>query len=230
MDRLWDGFVEALRLLVTGDREVWEITFRTLALSSLATACALAIGVPLGAFLALRRFFGRSVVVGLVNTGMGLPPVVVGIVVAVLLWRSGPLGELRLIYTPQAIVIAQFIIALPMIIGFTLASLQALNPKLRLQLIALGANRLQVLWLLVREARLGLLAAAMAGFGAVVSEVGAAIMVGGNLQGETRVLSTAAVLATRQGNIELAMALGFVLLFLSFAVNFLLTTVQQRSS
>ena len=230
MERLWDGFVEALRLLVTGDREVWEITLRTLALSSLATACALAIGVPLGAFLALKRFFGRSIVVGLVNTGMGLPPVVVGIVVALLLWRSGPLGELRLIYRPQAIVIAQFIIALPLIIGFTLASLQSLNPKLRLQLIALGANRLQVLWLLVREARLGLLAAAMAGFGAVVSEVGAAIMVGGNLQGETRVLSTAAVLATRQGNIELAMALGFVLLFLSFAVNLVLTTVQQRSS
>lgn len=230
MERLWDGFVEALRLLVTGDREVWEITLRTLALSSLATAFALAAGVPIGAFLALRRFAGRSVIVGLVNTGMGLPPVVVGIVVAVLLWRSGPLGDLRLIYTPQAIVIAQFVIALPLIVGFTLASLQSLNPKLRLQLLALGASRLQVLWLLVREARLGLLAAAMAGFGAVVSEVGAAIMVGGNLEGETRVLSTAAVLATRQGNIELAMALGFVLLFLSFAVNFLLTTVQQRAS
>ena len=230
MDRLWDGFVEALRLLVTGDREVWEITLRTLMLSGTATICALAVGVPLGALLAMKRFFGRSIVVGLVNTGMGLPPVVVGIGVALLLWRSGPLGELRLIYTPQAIVIAQFVIAVPLIIGFTLASLQSLNPKLRMQLIALGANRLQVLWLVVREARLGLLEAAMAGLGAVVSEVGAAIMVGGNLEGETRVLSTAAVLATRQGNIELAMALGFVLLFLSFAVNLLLTMVQQRSS
>ena len=150
------------------------------------------------------------------------------LVVAVMLWRSGPLGGLGLIFTPTAIVIAQFLIAVPLVIGFSLASIQSLNPRLLDQIVALGASRLQLLWLLVREARLGLLAATMAGFGAVISEVGASMMVGGNIAGETRVLTTATVLETSRGNVEVAIALGVVLLVLAYVVNLVITGVQQQ--
>ncbi len=228
MEFLWDGIKEAFNLWVHGDREIIEITLRTLAISLVATVIALGIGIPLGAFLALRQFPGRRLVVALVNTGMGMPPVVVGLVVAVMLWRSGPLGGLGLIFTPTAIVIAQFLIAVPLVIGFSLASIQSLNPRLLDQIVALGASRLQLLWLLVREARLGLLAATMAGFGAVISEVGASMMVGGNIAGETRVLTTATVLETSRGNVEVAIALGVVLLVLAYVVNLVITGVQQQ--
>ena len=228
MEFLWDGIKEAFNLWVHGDREIIEITLRTLAISLVATAIALGIGIPLGAFLALRQFPGRRLVVALVNTGMGMPPVVVGLVVAVMLWRSGPLGGLGLIFAPTAIVIAQFLIAVPLVIGFSLASIQSLNPRLLDQIVALGASRLQLLWLLVREARLGLLAATMAGFGAVISEVGASMMVGGNIAGETRVLTTATVLETSRGNVEVAIALGVVLLVLAYVVNLVITGVQQQ--
>lgn len=228
MDFLWDGIREAVRLWAHGDREVIEITLRTLAISGAATALALLIGVPIGAFLALRRFPGRRLVVATVNTGMGMPPVVVGLIVAIFLWRSGPLGALNLIYTPYAMVIAQFLLAVPLVIGVSLVAIQAINPRLIDQIVALGANRVQLLWLLVREARLGLLAALMVGFGAVISEVGASMMVGGNIKGETRVLTTATVLETGRGNIEVALALGFVLLILAFLVNVVFTGVQQQ--
>jgi tungstate transport system permease protein len=185
------------------------------------------IGVTLGSLLALNRFPGRGVALAVVNTGMGLPPVVVGLFVAVMLWRSGPLGEMNLIYTPTAMVIAQTIIATPIITGFTAAALQSLDPRLRLQILSLGASRLQMLWLLLKEARLPLLAAVMAAFGAVISEVGASIMVGGNIKDETRVLTTAMVLETSRGEFELAMALGIILLALMVVVNLVLTRIQQ---
>ena len=159
---------------------------------------------------------------------MGLPPVVVGLFVSIFLWRSGPLGTLELLYTPAAIVIAQFVIAAPIVIGLTVAAMQQLNPKLRLQFMGLGASRGQVLWLLMREARLPLLAAVMAGFGGVISEVGASMMVGGNLLGQTRVLTTATVLETGKGNFDVAIALSVILLALVFGVNYLLTWIQQR--
>jgi tungstate transport system permease protein len=159
---------------------------------------------------------------------MGLPPVVVGLFVSIFLWRSGPLGALELLYTPTAIITAQFVIAAPIVTGLTMAAMQQLNPKLRLQLLALGASRGQLLWLLMREARLPLLAAVMAGFGGVISEVGASMMVGGNIQGQTRVLTTATVLETGKGNFDIAIALGVILLLLTFAVNYLLTWIQQR--
>lgn len=229
MELIWEGTKEALRLLFRGDREVLHIALVSLQVSGIATALSLLIGVPLGMALALRSFRGRHLVVALVNTGMGLPPVVVGLFVSVMLWRSGPLGVLRLLYTPGAIVIAQFVIAFPIVIGLTLAAVQQINPKLRLQLVALGASRIQVLWLLVREARLPLLAAVMAGFGAVISEVGASMMVGGNIKGYTRVLTTATVLETGMGNFEIAIALGLILLLITFAVNWGLTRIQQRA-
>jgi tungstate transport system permease protein len=207
---------------------VWRITFLSLQISLLATLISLVLGIPIGAALALIHFPGRRMVISLVNTGMSLPPVVVGLFVTICLWRSGPLGFLRLLYTPSAMVLAQVIIALPIVAGLTLAAIQQLNPKLRLQILALGASRAQMIWLLLREARLPLLAAVMAGFGGVISEIGASMMVGGNLLGYTRVLTTATVMETSKGNFDIAIALSVILLLLIFAVNAVLTYTQQR--
>lgn len=210
--------------------DISEITLLSLQVSGLATFISLVIGLPLGTWLGLGRFPGRAFFLTLVNTGMGLPPVVVGLVVAMSLWRSGPLGDLRLIYTPWAIVIAQVIIASPVVTGLTAAALQALDPRLRLQLLGLGASNMQVILSLWREARLPLLAALMAGFGSVISEVGASMMVGGNIRGQTRVLTTAIVLETSKGEFKTALALGILLLIITFSVNYALTWIQQRGA
>jgi len=228
MDLIWQGIKEAIRLILSGDPEVLQITWLSLQVSGSATLLSLLVGIPAGVGLALAKFPGRGLLIALVNTGMGLPPVVVGLFVTIFLWRSGPLGPLGLLYTPTAIVIAQFVIAAPIVVGLTVAAMQQLNPKLRLQLLALGASRWQLLWLLMREAKLPLLAAVMAGFGGVISEVGASMMVGGNLLGKTRVLTTATVLETGKGNFDVAIALSLILLALVFGVNYLLTWVQQR--
>jgi tungstate transport system permease protein len=219
---------EALALLLGGDAELYGIIARTLLISGLATLAAMLLGIPIGYALARGRFAGRTLLLGMVNTGMGMPPVVVGLVVWLLLTRSGPFGSWELIYTPQAMIIAQLVIATPLVVGFTAASIQALPPQLPDLLTSLGAGRAQALWILSREARLGLLAAVMAGFGAIVSEVGASMTVGGNLRGSTRVLTTAIVTETGRGNLPIALALGCLLLGLAFAVNLLLTLVQQR--
>jgi len=208
--------------------EVFQITTLSLQISGLATVISLVLGLPLGTLLGLGDFPGRSFFLSLVNTGMGLPPVVVGLLVAMMLWRSGPLGDLRLIYTPTAIVIAQTVISAPVVIGLTAAALQSLDPRLRLQLYGIGASRTQMVWMLWREARLPLLAALMAGFGAVISEVGASMMVGGNIRYQTRVLTTAIVLETSKGNFDIAIALGTLLLVITFLVNWALTWIQQR--
>ena len=210
------------------DSEILQITFLSLQVSVLATAVSLLIGLPLGTWLALGNFRGRSFILSIINTGMALPPVVVGLVVAMTLWRSGPLGDLRLIYTPWAIVIAQTVIAAPVVTGLTAAALQALDPRLSQQLLGLGASRGQMVWLLWREARLPLLAALMAGFGSVISEVGASMMVGGNIKGQTRVLTTAIVLETSKGEFENALALSTLLLVLTYLINLALTWIQQR--
>ena len=178
--------------------------------------------------MALSRFPGRQLVVSLINTGMGLPPVVVGLFVTIFLWRNGPFGFLEILYTPTAIILAQAIIATPIVTGITLASIQHLPANLRLQILALGATRVQMVWLLVKEARLPLLAAVMAGFGGVISEVGASIMVGGNIKGYSRVLTTATVMETGRGNFDVAIALSVILMLLSFFVNAILTQIQQR--
>jgi len=212
------------------DTEVLQITLLSLRISATATAISLLLGLPLGTLLGLGNFRGRSFLLSLVNTGMGLPPVVVGLVVAMSLWRSGFLGDLRLIYTPTAIVIAQVIIAFPVAAGLTTASLQALDPRLPQQLLGLGASRIQMIWLLWREARLPLLAALMAAFGSVISEVGASMMVGGNIRHQTRVLTTAIVLETGKGEFEIAIGLAVLLLLITFLVNLALTRIQQRSA
>jgi len=205
------GFVEAIQLLLRRDSEVEGIVLRTLLVSGVATLMAMVAGVPLGYLLARKRFPGRTLVLGLVNTGMGMPPVVAGLFVWLMLIRNGPFGGFELIYTIEAMAIAQFFIATPLVVGFTAASIQALPPRLPDLLRMLGASRLRMVWLLAREARLGLLVAVMAGFGAVISEVGASMMVGGNLRGQT----------------ERAIALGLILLVLAFIVNLFLTRSQQ---
>jgi tungstate transport system permease protein len=228
MELIFDGIREAFRLILTADSEVLGITWLSLKISGMATLLSLLLGMPLGIGIALAHFPGRNFIVSLINTGMGLPPVVVGLFVTIFLWRSGPLGLLELLYTPTAMIIAQIVIALPIVAGLTMAAFQTLNPNLSLQLLGIGASHLQLLWLLCREAKLPLLAAVMAGFGGVISEVGASMMVGGNIRGQTRVLTTATVLETGKGNFEIAIALGSILLLLTFAVNLILTQIQQR--
>jgi len=228
VDIIIDGIKQAFILLFTLDPEVLGITWLSLKVSGMATLISLLIGISVGTAVALTRFPGRRIVISLINTGMGLPPVVVGLFVTIFLWRNGPLGFLEILYTPEAIIIAQAIIATPIVMGISLAAIQHLPANLRLQILALGATRLQMVWILIKEARLPLLAAIMAGFGGVISEVGASIMVGGNIKGYTRVLTTATVMETSKGNFDIAMALGIILLLLAFMVNAILTQIQQR--
>jgi tungstate transport system permease protein len=228
VELICDGIAQAFRLLVSGDPEVVAITILSLKISGTATLVSTALGVSAGTAIALIRFPGKRLVISAVNTGMGLPPVVVGLLVTIFIWRSGPLGSLGLLYTPAAMVIAQTIIAAPIITGITLSAMQRLPGKLRLQILALGATRGQMVWILIKEARLPLLTGVMAGFGGVISEIGASIMVGGNIKGYTRVLTTATVMETGKGNFATAIALSIILLVLAFTVNYLLTTIQQR--
>ncbi|HZY31504.1 MAG TPA: ABC transporter permease, partial [Candidatus Methylomirabilis sp.] len=211
MELIWQGFLQAFRLIVQGDPELMGIMGLSLKVSGIATVSSLLLGIPLGTVIGLGRFPGRGLVLSLVNTGMGLPPVVVGLFVSIFLWRSGPLGVLQLLYTPTAIIIAQFIIAFPVVTGLTVAAMQQVDPRFRLQLLGLGASRIQLLWQLLRETRLPMLAAVMAGFGAVISEIGASLMVGGNILGYTRVMTTATVLETAKGNFDVAIALSVIL-------------------
>ena len=228
MDLFVEGVIKAWQLLVSFDSEVLAVTLLSLKVSGLATLFSLVLGLGGGTLVALTSFTGKHLLVSAVNTGMGLPPVVVGLFVTILIWRNGPLGYLELLYTPSAIIMAQTIIATPIVMGISIASIQNLPANLRLQILALGASRTQMAWLLVKEAKLPLLAGVMAGFGGVISEVGASIMVGGNIKGYTRVLTTATVMETSRGNFDAAIALSVILLGLCFGVNYLLTVAQQR--
>jgi tungstate transport system permease protein len=228
VDVLAEGLRRAVALLLGGDPEILTVLWLSVRVSGTATLIALLVGIPAGATLALTRFPGRTLVVSAVNTGMGLPPVVVGLFVTIMLWRSGPLGGWEILYTPAAIVLAQAVIAAPIVTGITLAAVQNVPAPFRLQLVALGASRAQMVWVVLREARLPMLAAVMAGFGGVISEIGASMMVGGNIRGQTRTLTTAMVLETGKGNFDVAIALSFLLMILVFAVNWALTAIQQR--
>ncbi len=228
MELILEGILKAFYLLFTFDPEVLGITLLSLQVSGAATLISLFVGISIGTVVALTEFPGRRLVVSLINTGMGLPPVVVGLFVTIFLWRNGPLGFLEILYTPAAMIIAQAVIATPIVMGISLAAIQALPNKLRLQILALGATRLQMVWILVKEARLPLLAGVMAGFGGVISEVGASIMVGGNIKGYSRVLTTATVMETSRGNFDVAIALGIILLLLAYLINLVLTHIQQR--
>ena len=222
-----EGIAEALRLLVTFDAEIAAVLLLTIQVSGTATVFSVVLGVPFGLWLALQEFRGKQAFSGLLNFGMGLPPVVVGLFVSLCLWRYGPFGGLGLMYTPVAMIIAQTVIAAPIVAGLSFASILSINPKLRLQLISLGATPWQASRLLIREARLGLMAAVIAGFGRVISEVGASMMVGGNIKGQTRVLTTATVMEVGKGNYDTAIAISVILLLGAFAVVMLLTWLQH---
>jgi tungstate transport system permease protein len=227
MDLIWDGFTEALDLIFSGDAYVYEVLFTSLLVSGTATLIALVLGLSIASVLAFRAFPGRTLTLIVFYAGMALPPVVVGLLVSIMLWRTGPLGQLHLLYSRAAIVIAQAIIATPIIAALSTAALQTLNPNLRLQVLALGASRWQATLLLFREARLSLLAAAIAGFGAAISEVGATIIVGGNIKGSTRTLTSAIVLELQQGDFETAIAFSLILMALIVAIIAAFTALQQ---
>ncbi len=204
-----------------------EITARTLAVCFPALAIALAVGLPIGIAVGRRRFVGRGALVGTINAGMGAPPVVVGLLVYLALSNNGPLDRLDWLYSNWAMILAQIVIALPLIVGITLAAVGALDEDWGLQVRTLGVPPRWRLWLLVREIRLGLLAAVIAALGGILSEVGAVMMVGGNLEGETRVLTTAILMHTQMGQLETALGLAAVLMGLMLVVAGLLTAVQQ---
>lgn len=233
MDTVWRGLVQGMRLLLSGDPYVWDVILRTAKVAGAALTAASLLGVPLGALLGLTRFPGRRLVQTLIYTGMGIPPVLAGLAVYLLLSRNGILGPLGLpwmpkLFTPAAMVLAQVFIATPLVAGFTMAAVEGVDPDLQRQVRALGATRLQVAWTVLREARLGLVVALMAGLGRVVSEVGAVMLVGGNIEGSTRVLTTAILLETRKGNFDLALGLGLILLLLAGGVNLLAIQLQGR--
>lgn len=228
MDMIVEGLIQGLQLLLSGDSEVLEVAILTIKVSGIATAISVLTGIPIGLWLAFKEFYGKQAVSSIVNFGMGFPPVVVGLVVSLFLWRYGPLGELSLMYTPLAMVIAQAIIATPIVTGLSFAAIVSINPKLRWQLISLGATHWQASWLLIKEARLGLMAAVIAGFGRVISEVGASMMVGGNIKGQTRVLTTATVMEVGKGNYDLALAISLILLLIAYTIVVMLTYLQHK--
>ncbi|WP_042345604.1 ABC transporter permease [Bacillus massiliigorillae] len=228
MDSIINGIVEAFRMIVTGDPEIFAIVWLTLKVSGTATFISLLIGVPLGVGLAHVHFPGKKLLMSIINTAMGFPPVVIGLWVFLLLSRNGPLGFMNLLYTPTAILIAQAVIATPIVIGLTCAAIMQVDDALKLQIKALGATKWQSLFLIIREARFSILAACIAGFGAVVSEVGASMMVGGNIKGYSRVLTTATVMEVNKGNSDVALGISVILLLLAFAVTVGLTYLQQK--
>jgi tungstate transport system permease protein len=234
VETLVEAFVQALRLIIETDPDLIEIVWLSLRVSGVALLFSAVLGVPTGALLGLTRFLGRQAILAFLYTGMGFPPVVIGLFVYLFLSRSGPLGGLNsslvpALFTPAAMIAAQTIIALPLVAGFTMAAVMGLDPQLRVQLRALGATRRQSLWAILAEARVGVLVSVIAGFGSIISEVGAVMLVGGNIEHRTRVLTTAIVLETGKGNFDLALALGIILLCLSFLINVLMLYLQGKA-
>ncbi|MGB8647100.1 MAG: ABC transporter permease [Anaerolineae bacterium] len=228
MNELGNGLVRAVQLILSGDSALVEIVLLSLRVTGLALLLSSLVGIPAGAALGLSRIRARGLVTAFLYTGMGLPPVVVGLFVYLLLSRSGPLGMLGWLFTPSAMVAAQVIIAFPLVAGLTMTAVQSVDPGLRLQARALGATRFQEAWTVIREARIGVVAALVAAFGSIISEVGAVMLVGGDIEGKTRVLTTAIVLNTRTGEFEQALALGIILLLLAFLANIAMLRLQGR--
>lgn len=231
METLFEALREALSLLFSFDPNLLTIVGLTLKVTGVALLLSILIGLPLGAGLGLREQVpAGGCLTPVIYTGMGLPPVVVGLTVYLLLSNQGVLGQFHWLFTPTAMIFAQTIIALPLMIGLTLTAVHAVDPIIRLQVRALGATRWQLIWAVLSEARIGVLAAIVAAFGAIISEVGAVMLVGGNIEHETRTLTTAIVLETRKGNFAFALALGAILLALAFAANFMMYHLERRGA
>ena len=219
---------------MTGDPALFEIVGLSLRVTGVALFFSALVGIPVGAVMGLTRFIGRRLLMALLYTGMGFPPVVIGLFVYLLLSRNGPLGQIESsliprLFTSGAMVLAQLIISFPLVAGFTMAAVMAVDPQLRQQVRALGATRLQTTLTVLAEARVGVVVSIIAGFGSIISEVGAVMLVGGNIEHRTRVLTTAIVLETRKGTFDLAIALGVILLALSFLTNVAMLYLQGKS-
>lgn len=225
---IWHGLTEAFRLIISGDPEMLQILLLSVRVSGTALLLSAAIGIPVGCWLAFRRFLGRRLMIAFLYTGMGFPPVVVGLFVYLAVSRSGLLGWLGWLYTPKAMVAAQVIISTPVVAGLTMAAVLGVNPHLRRQVLSLGATSLQATVTVLKEAKIGVLVAIIAGFGSIISEVGAVMMVGGNIKGYSQVLTTAIVQYTRMGIFDLAIALGLILLAVAFLTNLALLALQGR--
>ena len=230
MDSITHGFIRAFELILHFNAELFGIILLSLKVSGLALVIATMLGLPLGAMLGLKRFPGRNLAISAVNTLMGLPPVVVGLFVYLLLSRKGPLGFLDLLYSPSAMIIAQSILALPIVTALCHTAIVNVDPLIRLAARTLGATQKQETRAVINEARYGIISAIVAAFGRVMAEVGAILIVGGNIAGYTRVMTTTIALETDKGNFELALALGIVLLLLSFMVNAVLHAIQRKGS
>lgn len=230
METIYQGLFQSLELLISGDRELYQIIGRSLLVSGVAVSLAALLGIGLGVIIALHSFTGRRLVINLLNTLMGLPPVVVGLVLYLILSRSGPLGPLGLLFTPTAMIAAQAILATPIVAALTISALLGVKPQVRDTAISLGATPRQAAGIVLREARYALMAAVIAGFGRVSAEVGAVMMVGGNIAGYTRVMTTTIVLETAKGQFALAIALGLVLIMLAFLINLMLNLIQGRGT
>jgi tungstate transport system permease protein len=228
MDLLLDGLKQAVEMVITGDQEILAVTLLTLRVSLTAILFSMLIGIPFGICLGLTDFIGKKLILVFINIGMSLPPVVAGLWITMFLWRSGPLGEYALLYTPTAIMMAQILVSLPIITGLTCTAFQQIDPKMLLQIKALGATKGQTIWILLKETRIGILAAIIAGLGRVLAEVGAAMMVGGNILNDTRILTTSIVMEVSKGNFDVALALSFILMTLALLLTFWLTWLQQR--
>ena len=230
MEFITDGFIKGLSLILTLDPEIAGVVRMSLYVSVLSTVFSVFVGVPLGALIALKKFPFKKLAISLINTGMGLPPVVVGLLAMLLLSRNGPLSFLGWLYEPAGMIFAQVIIATPVITALSMSAMQSLDRKFYLQMLTLGAGQWQAMLVCLKEVKLSILAAVIAGFGSVISEVGAVMMVGGNIRGQTRVLTTATVMETHMGNYDTAIALGLILLSITFLINAALTFIQQRKA
>ena len=230
VDVFISGIIDAFRLIMSLDSQVVSSTILTLQVSGSAVILGALVGIPVALFLCFNEFYGKKAVVNLIHTFMGLPPVVVGLVVYIMLSRDGWLGGLDLLYTPAAMVIAQLVIAVPVIAGVSISAINGVDKAVSETAFSLGATKFQTMGVVLREARRGLITAIVAGFGAAISEVGAIIIVGGNIAGHTRALTTAIVLETRKGDFEVAMALGIILISLTFLVNYALTQMQYEGA
>ncbi|MED4204621.1 ABC transporter permease [Neobacillus mesonae] len=228
MELLIEGLKKAIEMIFTGNQEVFAITWLTLKVCLISILISTLLGLPFGMLLGLTRFKGRKILLMFINIGMGLPPVVAGLWITMLLWRSGPLSDLTLLYTPTAIVMAQVLVSLPIVTSLTATAFQQINDKMLLQIKALGATKWQTLTILIKQSKIAIMAAIMAGFGRVIAEVGAAMMVGGNIQGDTRILTTSIVMEVSKGNFDIALALSFILLSVALFITAALTFLQQR--
>ena len=228
MDSFIEGFRKAFALIFYLDQELLSIIFLSLKVSGTALIIATAVGLPIGVLTGLRRFSGRGFIISLLNTFMGLPPVVVGLFLYLLLSRRGPLGFMALLYSPSAMIIAQSILAFPIVAALSHSAIIKIEPFIKQASLTLGATTFQVTTTIMREARYGIMSGVIAALGRVMAEVGAIIIVGGNIAGYTRVMTTTIALETDKGNFELALALGIILLMISLIINMILYLIQKK--